>query len=115
MFIRKHIKAEKSVKMNAFIRKTNKCLYLYTQNTSTTMGYNRYKSVDVGSGRFGGGGSIGESDESEHEASSEEKYFYKENKYRVEKLKQVIAYRNKQIDEHIEEIIKIVSQPTDKK
>lgn len=30
------------------------------------------------SGRFGGGGSIGESDESKHEASSEEKYFYKE-------------------------------------
>ncbi|KAL5240030.1 hypothetical protein ACI65C_007440 [Semiaphis heraclei] len=75
--------------MNAFIRKTNKCLYLYTRNTSITMGYNRYryKSVDVEeSGRFGGGGSIGESDESKHEASSEEKYFYKENKFRVEKL-----------------------------
>lgn len=46
--------------------------------------FNRYKSIDVGSGEFGGGGSIGESSESKHEASSEEKFFYKEvniNKY----------------------------------
>jgi len=46
--------------------------------------FNRYKSVDVGGGAFGGGGSIGGSDENKHEASSEEKYFYKEvniNKY----------------------------------
>jgi len=46
--------------------------------------FNRYKSVDLGSGEFGGGGSIGESSESKHEASSEEKYFYEEvniNKY----------------------------------
>jgi len=32
----------------------------------------------VGSGGFGGGGLIGKSDESKHEAFSEEKYFYKE-------------------------------------
>lgn len=40
--------------------------------------FNRYKSIDVGSGEFGGGGAIGESRESKHEASSEEKFFYKE-------------------------------------
>jgi len=38
--------------------------------------FNRYKSID-GSGRFGRG-SIGDSDENKHEASSEEQHFYKE-------------------------------------
>jgi len=32
----------------------------------------------VGSGKFGGGDSIGESSESQHEVSSGEKYIYKE-------------------------------------
>ncbi|XP_060834327.1 uncharacterized protein LOC132917558 [Rhopalosiphum padi] len=97
--------------MNAFLKKTNKCLYLYTKNTST-MGFNRYKSID-GSGRFGRG-SIGDSDENKHEASSEEQHFYKENKFRVEKLKQIISYRNKQINEHIEDIIKSIKEFKDK-
>jgi hypothetical protein len=38
--------------------------------------FNRYKSID-GSGGFGRG-SIGDSDENKHEASSEEQHFYKE-------------------------------------
>lgn len=45
-------------------------LYLYR--------FNRYKSIDVGSGEFGGGGSIGESSDIKHDATSEEKFFYKE-------------------------------------
>jgi len=32
----------------------------------------------VGSGEFGGGGSIGESSDIKHDATSEEKFFYKE-------------------------------------
>ncbi|CAI6345028.1 unnamed protein product [Macrosiphum euphorbiae] len=100
--------------MNDFLRKTNKCLYLCTKNTSTIMGFNRYKSIDVGSGEFGGGGAIGESSESKHKASSEEKFFYEENKFRIEKLKQIIAFRNKRVDEHIEEIIQSLSK-SDKK
>ncbi|KAF0752966.1 ATPase inhibitor mai-2 [Aphis craccivora] len=74
------------------------------------MRFNRYKSVETEIGRFGGGGSIGDSGENKHEASSEEQYFYKENKFRVEKLKQIIAFRNKQIDEHIEDIIKSIKK-----
>lgn len=43
-----------------------------------TYRFNRYKSVETRIGGFGGGGSIGDSGENKHEASSEEQYFYKE-------------------------------------